>query len=125
MQYGDATYKRQEQAKSDLSQALATATSFLPASQSAVGGMNAWNTATGGSSTTTNNANAGLGLFAGNTNTSNLTDTNNQNNLAAILNNTLGTGGSMSNANLTSNNGVLQSQIAGTSQMVGSGMGAL
>lgn len=126
MQYGDATYQRQEQAKGDLSQALGEATSFLPASQSQVGGMNAWNTATGGANTTTNTANAGLGLFGGPNNYSGLTNTSNQNNLAGILNSALGGAVSSSNTNLTSNNQVLGDQMQATSSMLGSlgGMGS-
>lgn len=89
MQYGDATYKRQEQAKSDLSSALGEATSFLPASQSGVGGMNAWGIATGGPTTTTSSANAGMGLFQGPTNYSGLTNTANANNLSSILGNAM------------------------------------
>ena len=65
MLYGNAAYQRREQAKSDLSNALSQATSFLPASQSGVGGMNAFNIATGGGNTATTNANASLGLFGG------------------------------------------------------------
>jgi len=70
MNYGNAVYNRQEQAKNDLSSALGQATSFLPASQSGVGGMNAWNIATGGANTATNTAAGATGLFSGTTNTS-------------------------------------------------------
>lgn len=121
MTFGNATYQRQEQAKSDLSSALGQATSFLPASQSGVGGMNAFNIATGGGQTATNDANAGLGLFAGPTNYSNLTDQSNQNNLSSILSSALGTGASMANTNLTSNNNILGDQMQATSSMIGSG----
>jgi hypothetical protein len=64
-QYGNAAYQRQEQAKQDLNTALGTATSFLPASQSGVGGMNAWNIATGGPNTATNQGVAAQGNFLG------------------------------------------------------------
>lgn len=125
MQFGDATYKRQEQAKSDLSDAIGKASSFLPASQSGVGGMNAFGIATGGPTTTTNTANAGLGLFGGPTNYSNLTDTSNQSNLSSILNNLFGTGAGMSNTSTSANAGNLNAQIAGTSQMVSGGSSAM
>jgi len=65
MQYGQAGYNQQEQAKQDLSSAIGNATSFLPQSQSQVGGMNAWNTVTGGANETSNTANDALGLFGG------------------------------------------------------------
>jgi len=62
MQYGDATYKRQETAKSDLASAIGQATSFLPASTSKV---DSWGAATGGPTTSTGTGESSLGLFGG------------------------------------------------------------
>lgn len=58
--YGDATYQRREQAKSDLNTALANATAFLPRSQS---GVNSWEVATGGSNTSKGTAAGTMGMF--------------------------------------------------------------
>lgn len=54
MQYGNATYQRQQQAKSNLSDAISKATSFIPASNN--GNVNAWSVGTGqqGAGTATN-----------------------------------------------------------------------
>jgi hypothetical protein len=71
--YGNATYQRQEQAKSDLSGALGQASSFLPVSKSSV---DSWNAATGGSNTATNTANSGLSQFTGINNTATNSATN-------------------------------------------------
>lgn len=102
MRYGQAGYNQQEQAKSDLSAAIGQATSFLPQSQSQVGGMNAWNTATGGSSTSTNDANAAQGLFGGVTNTSGGA---NQSGLASIAGSTAGAAGSSFDSAIGANAG--------------------
>ena len=102
MNYGNAVYNRQEQAKSDLSSALGQATSFLPASQSGVGGMNAFNIATGGDNTATNSANTATGLFTGVNNTANNTSSS-----ASMAGNTLsgmlGTGTGVADTTLSAN----------------------
>jgi len=99
MNYGNAVYNRQEQAKQDLSSALGQATSFLPASQSQVGGMNAWNTATGGPSTSTAAAAGASGLFQGTTNTA---SGSNANAIGSLLGNVLGSTSSSFNSGLSS-----------------------
>lgn len=65
MQYGQAAYQRQQQAQQQMNQALQTATGFLPQSQSGVGGMNAWNIATGGPNTATQQGTAAQSNFLG------------------------------------------------------------
>lgn len=100
MAYGQAGYNQQEQAKSDLGNAISSATSFLPASQSGVGGATGWNIATGGSNTATNSANNAVGLFGGVTNTSGSTS-----GTAGNLNSLLGSGSSLAQASSTANAG--------------------
>lgn len=97
MQFGEKTYQRQEQAKSDLTSALNQATAFLPASRSGINPENSWNIMTGGPTTTTNTSNASLGLFQGPTNYSGLNSNNLQNNLSTILGQVLGNETGMSN----------------------------
>jgi hypothetical protein len=65
MQYGQAAYQRQQQAQQQMNQAIQTASGFLPQSQSGVGGMNAWNIATGGPNTATSTAGNAMGNFLG------------------------------------------------------------
>lgn len=100
MQYGQAGYNQQEQAKTDLGNAIGSASSFLPASQSGVGGTNAFNIATGGSSTATGTANNSLGMFTG----TNSTGTNSAAGTAgSTLSGALGAGTSLANTASTAN----------------------
>ncbi len=95
MTYGNETYKRQEQAKSDLSNALGQASGFLPVSKSSV---DAWTTATGGPTTSTGTANASQGFFSGPTDNSQATQT------GAGLFGSLSGGGMNLSGNTTSTN---------------------